>query len=68
MTEIPSDKNADFGTGLKPCPFCGAKATMWKDTVGWVARCTGDKAPCNAMQIANTEDDLIQIWNRRVYE
>lgn len=51
---------------LKPCPFCGGKATVnqFLDSLFWV-RCT----ECGSEnQASNTEKQAIDAWNRRVNE
>lgn len=49
---------------LKPCPFCGsfARVTEWCKKY-WV-KCAYDK--CNASVYADTEEQAIEYWNRRV--
>lgn len=50
---------------LKPCPFCGGKATLWEDV--------GADRPFNVLCGCGgrvgwfeTEEETIDAWNRRV--
>ena len=59
---------------LKPCPFCGSEAEVFKD-VTFKAE-TGEKigeiaffvwcTNCTALVSGNTEDEAIEAWNRRL--
>ena len=61
-------------TELKPCPFCGGEAEVFKD-VTFKAE-TGEKireikffvwcTECTALVSGNTEEEAIEAWNRRV--
>jgi Lar family restriction alleviation protein len=58
---------------LKPCPFCGSKARIFKRessydlSVGFDARCKNNR--CYLADGADfwfdTEEELIESWNRR---
>ena len=58
---------------LKPCPFCGAEAEIFKD-VTFRAE-TGEKideikffvwcTECTALVCGDTEEIAMQAWNRR---
>jgi Lar family restriction alleviation protein len=60
-------------TELKPCPFCGGKATLRSDfgykegcQTAWV-RCTcGADGPISDSCAGETETEAIAAWNRRV--
>lgn len=54
---------------LKPCPFCGASAILWKrngevriDCSKWSA---SDKSTHFVGIGARTEEEAIEAWNRR---
>lgn len=59
---------------LKPCPFCGSEAEVFKD-VTFIAE-TGEKigeiaffvwcTKCTALVSGNTKEEAIEAWNRRV--
>ena len=56
-------------TKPKPCPFCGCKQMMtWH--IGhhdkpWLVECN----ECSAnVPLADTEEEAIELWNRRVKE
>lgn len=61
----------DYGTGLKPCPFCGEKAKIYETNVGmdclcwWNVECTVCEA---AMEGFGSERIAIRAWNTRRYE
>ena len=59
---------------LKPCPFCGSEAEIFKD-VSFNAE-TGEKigeikffvwcTECTALVSGNTKEETIEAWNRRL--
>ena len=53
---------------LKPCPFCGNKATVYIVTQNrlsfWRVQC----AECSAVMQAMTRENAIVIWNTRPVE
>lgn len=55
---------------LKPCPFCGCEAMTWKafSTNDWRVFCTNSQS-CGAMiRGGNTEQEIIEAWNKRVVQ
>lgn len=65
------------GEELKPCPFCGGKADIWKKQypngyidgvwktrTTWVADCS--VCDCVCSEIFKTKKEAIEAWNRRV--
>lgn len=57
---------------LKPCPFCGSKARLhkqsWKDVRGIVTRYWVRCAPCGSCsEEYNTAEKAEAAWNRRDY-
>lgn len=49
---------------LKPCPFCGSKATLFKNERGYWGTCTNND--CDAETPGRVEpDEAASIWNRR---
>ena len=60
----------DDNVKLRPCPFCGEKATMWKvATALYAVGCFGDVlCPCNITKVAPLYYDkelAIKRWNSR---
>lgn len=60
---------------LKPCPFCGGKATIriFRGKDGWRDRyavlCRYDEGGCGAESgLYHYEEEAIEAWNRRVTE
>lgn len=54
---------------LKPCPFCGSKATLHERTDGFYVDCASQYRFCTVLPstwIYKTEEDAIEAWNRRV--
>ena len=52
--------------GLKPCPFCGGEAVVYKHgihTEWWFAECKGDK--CGMRIDRKTKDEVTSAWNHR---
>ena len=65
MTGIPPDENAEYKTGLKPCPFCGGKPRYKKLQLGGaVIECIH----CDIFLGQVLGDDVVKAWNRRVDE
>ena len=57
---------------LKPCPFCGAKAFMWKTNRHTYIQCdrfTASDTAGHLVQVSErTEKDTIEAWNMRKHE
>lgn len=59
-------------TELKPCPFCGGKAKLWRanketpNRAAWVA-CMG-RCSVLVSREHTTDEEAIAAWNRRAYE
>lgn len=55
---------------LKPCPFCGGRASMWKTNYHVYIQCDNfntDDANGHLVEVsANTEEEAIRAWNGRV--
>lgn len=52
---------------LKPCPFCGNAAKVWKWQLGYEVICGNER--CHARTVrAGSEREAIKLWNRRVSE
>ena len=49
------------GTELKPCPFCGGKAVIFK--YFWSVRCEDCLVETS---IFETKEEATEAWNRRV--
>lgn len=52
---------------LKPCPFCGGKASLHSDTDGptWFVGCSNSECPVEPHLYLNKGDEAAQVWNRR---
>ena len=54
---------------LKPCPFCGGKAEMWRNYYTVTIQCENYKAVSDTqhcVQIAYpTEEEAVRLWNER---
>ena len=59
-------------TELKPCPFCGAKAEVRQKRAlnTWIVECSNLLCPASYMigMDYDTEDEAIEVWNRRAEE
>lgn len=56
-------------TELKPCPFCGGEAlTTYNTKFGFQVFCSNEKCFMNTiiMTSFDTEEQVIEAWNRRV--
>jgi hypothetical protein len=55
---------------LKSCPFCGAKAFMWKTNHHTYIQCDNSSPPDTEghfVQVSErTEEEAVKKWNRRV--
>lgn len=55
---------------LKPCPFCGGKATLHEIADGqFYIDCAMQLGFCSVMPSTwtyNTEEEAVEAWNRRV--
>lgn len=55
---------------LKPCPFCGNKATITYKQVleAYICECSNNDCPASYMigNIYDTMEEAIEVWNRRV--
>lgn len=57
-------------TGLKPCPFCGAKVALWDKNFNYGVVKVIECKNCNVRFVfpwnkAETPVDLCELWNRR---
>ena len=56
-------------TELKPCPFCGSKASLHEKPAkqAWIVECTNGTCPASYMigWDYETEKEAIEAWNRR---
>ena len=59
IREIMEDKMIE----LKPCPFCGGKASLRRALYGFFIIC--DCCLCETLLCA-TDDEVIEVWNKRV--
>lgn len=53
---------------LKPCPFCGSKATLHERADGFFVDCSTQFGFCSVMPatwVFKSEDEAIEGWNRR---
>jgi len=51
---------------LKPCPFCGGPAELWRahaDRPAWIA--CGGECVVLVTRECKTDDEAAAIWNRR---
>lgn len=51
---------------LKPCPFCGGRAILRRDSSGCYVKC--NNGMCKVMSTTwyyDKEDEAITAWNRR---
>lgn len=52
---------------LKPCPFCGAPAHMWKTNYSTFIECSKYNAANHQIEVSGrTEEEAAEAWNRRV--
>ena len=52
---------------LKPCPFCGGKATLCELRYGFNVKCL-NHLDCSVLVVSNITDEpeeTIEIWNKR---
>ena len=50
---------------LKPCPFCGSKATLYQ-TYCYGAKCTAEKCKVHPNTMAcDSPEEAIEVWNKR---
>src|SRR5690625_1958633 len=59
---------------LKPCPFCNGKDDLQiseipsrDGTIVWVSIHHGPSGECSIKMMADSEEKVIQLWNRRDY-
>lgn len=60
--------NIEATSSLKPCPFCGAKAIMWKWGMGAhtvIERANYDVDIHRVSVQGDTEAEAVEAWNRR---
>lgn len=76
ITRGPANKNGDYKItaniettpSLKPCPFCGAPAHLWKWGMGahTVIECTNYDVDIHRVSMqGDTEAEVVEAWNRR---
>lgn len=54
---------------LKPCPFCGAPAHMWKTNYCVYIECKEYNAADHQIEVSGrTEEEAAEAWNRRTPE
>lgn len=57
-------------TELRPCPFCGGKAKLYRDRPIGVSPCMIkphiDCTECTASMYASSAVQVIEAWNRRM--
>ena len=55
---------------LKPCPFCGAPAYMWKCNMATYIQCskwnTSDDLGHLVQVSRRTEEEAVAVWNTRI--
>lgn len=60
--------NIEATPSLKPCPFCGAPARLWKWGMGahTVVECTNYDVDIHRVSVqGDTEAEAVDAWNRR---
>ena len=51
---------------LKPCPFCGNKARVWRTNYATFVECVNYSAKSHQVELsAVTEEEAIKAWNTR---
>lgn len=51
---------------LKPCPFCGGKAFVWRTNHKTYVQCKNFNAFYHLVQMAGkTDEEAFEKWNRR---
>ena len=64
---IPDPDNESVSNTLKPCPFCGSKAKLFEQNLGFSIVCQDENLLCNVrLCYCNSEEEALQVWNRRV--
>jgi len=59
--------NESVSNTLKPCPFCGSKAKLFEQNLGFSIVCQDENLLCNVrLCYCNSEEEALQVWNRRV--
>lgn len=51
---------------LKPCPFCGGKATIWKEDAVWFDITWIGCKECGVQLRKYADNRGIKTWNKRV--
>ena len=52
---------------LKPCPFCGAEAFMWRTNHRVFIQCSEYNANSHLVEVrATSEEEAVELWNRRI--
>jgi len=54
---------------LKPCPFCGGEAFMWRTNHRVFIQCSNYNVNSHLVEVrAETEQEAVEAWNRRTNE
>ena len=64
IQETAAAPTVDENAELKPCPFCGGKASVIKESMWYEVHC--DNCPCNVGRCwFSKREEAIEAWNRR---
>ena len=54
---------------LKPCPFCGGEAFVWRTSHRTWIECENYNVDTHRVAFSSTcEKEVIEAWNRRTYD